>query len=61
MNLNTADESALDELPGIGPATARAILDWRGKNGRFASVDDLASVPGIGSKTVDRLRDLVTP
>ncbi len=61
VSLNTADEIALDTLPGVGPATARAILEWREKHGRFASVDDLASVPGIGPKTVDRLRDLVTP
>jgi competence protein ComEA len=60
VNLNTADVAALDTLPGIGPAKAQGILDWREQNGRFASVDDLLDVPGIGASTLDRLRDLVT-
>lgn len=60
VNLNTADLSALDSLPGIGPAKAQGILDWRQQHGRFASVDDLLDVPGIGASTLDRLRDLVT-
>ena len=59
VNLNTADLAALDTLPGIGPAKAQAMLDWREQNGRFASVDDLLDVPGIGASTLDRLRDLV--
>jgi competence protein ComEA len=60
VNLNTADATALETLPRIGPAMAQRILDWREKNGRFASVDDLLDVPGIGSATLDGLRDLVT-
>lgn len=60
VNLNAADLAALDTLPGIGPAKAQAILDWREQNGRFATVDDLLDVPGIGASTVDRLRELVT-
>ena len=60
VNLNTADEAALDALPGVGPATAKNILDWREANGRFTAVEDLLSVTGIGEKTLAELRDLVT-
>jgi competence protein ComEA len=60
VNLNTADASALDTLPRIGPAMAQRILDWREKNGRFGSVEDLLDVPGIGQSTLDGMRDLVT-
>jgi len=60
VNLNTSDETALETLPGIGPALAGRIIAWRDTNGRFASVDDLGSVTGIGDKTLDALRELVT-
>jgi competence protein ComEA len=60
VNLNTADAAALDTLPGVGPATAKSILDWREKNGRFSTVEDLLSVSGIGEKTFADLRELVT-
>lgn len=59
VNLNTADATALQTLPGVGPALARRILDWRQSNGAFVSVDQLIEVSGIGSKTLDALRDLV--
>jgi competence protein ComEA len=60
VNLNTADAAALDTLPRIGPALAERILDWREKNGPFASVEDLLDVPGIGDAILEGLRDLVT-
>ncbi|OUC77491.1 ComEA family DNA-binding protein [Gordonia lacunae] len=60
VNLNTATEADLDELPGVGPVTAKAILSWRERNGRFTSVDQLAEVDGIGPARLARLRDLVT-
>jgi competence protein ComEA len=60
VNLNTATETELDALPGVGPVTAKAILDWRERNGRFTSVDQLAEVDGIGPARLARLRDLVT-
>jgi competence protein ComEA len=60
VNLNTADAATLDTLPGVGPATAAKILAWRERNGRFASIDDLLDVGGIGEAKLDALRDLVT-
>ncbi len=60
VNLNTADAAALDTLPGVGPKTAAAILEWRQRNGRFSSVDQLAEVDGIGPARFASLRDLVT-
>ncbi|WP_043596187.1 ComEA family DNA-binding protein [Frigoribacterium sp. MEB024] len=59
VDLNLADDAALQTLPGVGPATAAAILSWRDENGRFRSVDDLLGVPGIGPKTLEKLRDRV--
>lgn len=59
VDLNLADDAALQTLPGVGPATAAAILAWRDENGRFRSVDDLLGVPGIGPKTLEKLRDQV--
>ncbi|HKE70871.1 MAG TPA: ComEA family DNA-binding protein [Nocardioidaceae bacterium] len=60
VNLNTADQMTLETLPGVGPVTAQAILDWRADNGAFTSVDELLEVDGIGEVTLDELRDLVT-
>ncbi len=60
VNLNTADAAALDTLPRIGQAMAARIIEWRDANGRFTSVEDLLSVPGIGDKMLETLRDLVT-
>lgn len=60
VNLNQADAAALDSLPGVGPATASAIVDHRRRNGPFRTVDDLLSVRGIGPSKLDALRDLVT-
>ena len=60
VNLNTATMEQLETLPRVGPALAQRILDWREANGRFSSIDDLTSVTGIGAKTFEGLRDLVT-
>lgn len=59
VDLNTADLAALESLPRVGPALAQRILDWRTTNGRFASVDQLLEVPGIGAKTLEGFRDRV--
>jgi competence protein ComEA len=60
LNLNTATAEQLDELPGVGPATAQAIIQAREKLGGFRSVDDLLDVRGIGPAKLEQLRDLVT-
>jgi competence protein ComEA len=60
VNLNTATLDQLETLPRVGPALAQRILDWREANGRFSSIEDLMSVSGIGSKTFEGMRDLVT-
>lgn len=60
VNLNTATAEELQSLPGVGPVTAESIVAWRTENGRFASVDDLLEVSGIGEKTLADLRDRVT-
>ncbi|MGN6501999.1 MAG: helix-hairpin-helix domain-containing protein [Pseudolysinimonas sp.] len=60
VNLNTADAAALETLPRIGPAMAQRIIDWREQNGRFAAVEDLLDVTGIGDATFAGLKDLVT-
>ena len=60
VDLNTADAAALDTLPGVGPATAQAIIDHRTRNGPFESVDDLLEVKGIGPAKLADLRSRVT-
>lgn len=59
VNLNTASPAELTALSGIGPALAERIVAWREANGRFADVDQLLDVSGIGEKTLDRFRDRV--
>jgi competence protein ComEA len=59
IDLNTASIVQLDALPGIGPATAQAIVDYRAQHGRYRSVDDLLNVRGIGPAKLDQIRTLV--
>ena len=60
VNVNTAGAEELQTLPGVGPATAKAIIAWREENGRFRSVDDLLDVSGIGKATLAKFRDRVS-
>ncbi|ROP65803.1 competence protein ComEA [Curtobacterium sp. ZW137] len=59
IDLNTADQTALETLPGIGPALAGRILVWRDEHGRFAAVEDLLDVAGIGDVRFAELQDRV--
>lgn len=56
VNLNTATVEQLDAVKGIGPSKAKAIVEYRTKNGPFKSVDDLKSVKGFGEKSVAKLQ-----
>ncbi|MCI0478893.1 MAG: helix-hairpin-helix domain-containing protein [Anaerolineales bacterium] len=60
LNLNTATLEELDALPGIGPALAQRILDYRNEHGGFKSVEELKEVRGIGDTLFGELKDLVT-
>ncbi len=59
LDLNSAVEKELEQLPGIGPVTAKKIVDWRVQHGRFAAVEQLQEVPGIGPKTFSELAPYV--
>lgn len=60
VNINTATQDQLETLPGIGPVTAQAILQWRTDNGAFSAVDELLEVSGIGEATLADLAPFVT-
>lgn len=60
ININTADSTALQEIPGIGPATADKIIAYRNENGRFTSKEDIKKVSGIGDKTYEKMKDKIT-
>lgn len=60
VNLNSADSSELQTLPGIGPAKAEAIIEYRESNGPFKSIEGLKEISGIGDKTYEKLKDLIS-
>lgn len=60
VSLNTADAADLEMLPGIGPALAERILDWRERNGRFSSIDELREISGIGERRFTEIEPQVT-
>jgi comEA protein len=60
VNINSATETELVALPGIGPSKAHAIVEYRQSQGGFKSIDDLQKVKGIGSATLEKLRTRVT-
>lgn len=57
LDLNTANQAALESLPGIGPTKASDILAYREKSGRFYSIEELLNIPGIGQVTLENIRD----
>jgi competence protein ComEA len=56
VNINMADATQLQLLPGIGPKAAESIVSYRGSAGPFKSVDDLVKVKGVGPKTLEKIR-----
>ena len=59
ININTANETELEELPGIGAAIAGRIIEYRNKNGKFKSIEDIKNVTGIGNNKYDKIKDLI--
>lgn len=60
VNINTADSAALQQLSGIGPVTADKIINYRDKNGKFNSIEEIKNVSGIGEKTFEKFKDKIT-
>jgi competence protein ComEA len=60
VNINTANESELDSLPGIGKTKAKDILSYREEKGEFKSIEDLKNVKGIGDSLFEKLKDKIT-
>lgn len=60
VDLNRADQTELETLPGIGPAKAKAIIRYREEHGLFQSPEEIKQVSGIGEKSFEQLQDLVT-
>jgi len=60
VDINRAEAWLLDALPGIGPARAQAIIDYRQENGQFHHISELTKIAGIGPAIYDKLKDLIT-
>ena len=60
VNINQAGVEQLEMLPGIGPVKAQAILDYRNASGPFMRVEELDNVPGIGERTLEKIRPCIT-
>lgn len=60
VNINTATEKELDALPGIGPSTAKKIVEYRSQNGNFGAVTDIKKIKGVGDGLFKKLADKIT-
>lgn len=60
ININTATQSELESLPGIGPTLAQRIIEYRENNGYFQKIEDIKKVSGIGDKKFEAIKDLIT-
>ncbi|MFQ9248687.1 MAG: helix-hairpin-helix domain-containing protein [Clostridium paraputrificum] len=59
VNINTANETELDSLPGIGPAKAVEIIKYREENGKFKSIEEIKNIKGIGEASFEKLKDSI--
>jgi len=60
VNINTATKEELESIKGVGPSKAKAIIDYRTKNGPFKTTDDLNNVPGFGDKSTAKIKPSIT-
>ena len=60
ININYADKTELDKLPGIGPSLAERIVEYRQENGSFQDLNDLKNVPGIGDAKFNQIKDKIS-
>ena len=60
VNINTATQTELETLPGIGPSTALKIINYRKENGKFSNIEDLKNVNGIGENKFEALKKYIT-
>lgn len=60
ININTATQTELETLPGIGPSTAQKIINYRKENGKFGSIEDIKKVSGIGDSKYSKIKDYIT-
>lgn len=60
VNINTATEAQLKAIPGVGPVIAKAIVEYRTKNGKFKKIEDLKSIKGIGDKTFESMKKMLS-
>lgn len=59
ININKAREEELEKLPGVGPATALKIIDYRNSNGKFKTIEEIKNVPGIGDAKFEAMKDFI--
>ena len=60
ISINTADEAALTQIPGVGPKTASEIISYRKDIGKFTALDQLTNVKGIGAKKLEKMKPYLT-
>ena len=59
ININTATQTELEGLPGIGPSISIKIIEYRNKNGSFKNIDDIKNVTGIGKSKFEKIKDFI--
>ncbi|MDD5593684.1 MAG: helix-hairpin-helix domain-containing protein [Candidatus Margulisbacteria bacterium] len=59
VNLNTADEKTLDSLPGVGPSTAKTIVEYRRTNGTFSKIEQIMEIPRFGKSKFERIKNMI--